>query len=918
MVEHQPPAIPPRHTRPGAEDPSHLVSSATDAPAEVSISAPSIVTLESSPRVGNVTAMRNRFALQVPPRPPHRHNGTSIPAGSSVTSSTAATPVPPTAPPLPSRRLTDEGIAEVHSQAPPLPARHGGPLLSTQSLNTNNGNTILEPTSPIGERKSLANGRLPPPPTRTIGLGDKLPPVRRPPSPSSDEESGSEEDPRMRANESLPDSSHSSRQPPALSSFRYSESRIHVPAYSGNIAVAGRTGDIPLWTLDTKEAGMRDAKVTCLEFRHARDEEDRGQYMWVGTKEGHLFEIDIRTGGLTASKLGVHAHQVTHMFRHGRAMITIDDTGKMLVFHPDANASAGVGAGPADDVSLVYTAPRVYRIGEKMETEVSSAGTASVPVVRIYDVFAPGSIGRAVMPAQHVGAVTSGTILPSDPDRAGTISVWDIFTSDGTPVLSTSDVLCLEGVNDRLWAGGRKGMISAYDVSARPWVVTNCWDAHAGLPVLRIFVDPYAIERLERLSVVSVGRDEQMRFWDGLLGADWVAQELLKREHAFSTFRDINVLIVSWNVDAAKPDALTTDTENINFLQNVLMSVDSPDIISFGFQEMIDLESRKMAAKTVLLGGKKKGEDGKISEKVTSSYKRWHDRLVQAVKLAMPIDSPYTVVHTESLVGLFMCVFVKNTERVLLKDGAITTIKRGMGGMYGNKGGIVARFVIDDSSICFINCHLAAGQHHVRQRNADVAAFVEERNVFPSSDVVEESVAYVGGGDGSMVLDHEIVFLNGDMNYRIDQRRDAVITAIQSGDLESLQAHDQLLKEMHFNRAFRLRAFAEGPLTFAPTYKYDRRSDAFDTSEKRRVPAWCDRVLWRSRDPGRVMQLHYTRYEANVSDHRPVSAGFRVRVKRVNGAARERERREVEGWWEGLRVGLLASAREFYVGQALL
>jgi hypothetical protein len=67
--------------------------------------------------------------------------------------------------------------------------------------------------------------------------------------------------------------------------------------------------------------------------------------------------------------------------------------------------------------------------------------------------------------------------------------------------------------------------------------------------------------------------------------------------------------------------------------------------------------------------------------------------------------------------------------------------------------------VIDDSSICFINCHLAAGQHHVRQRNADVAAMLEEKSVFPPSDAVEESLAYVGGGDGSMVLDHEIVFV---------------------------------------------------------------------------------------------------------------------------------------------------------------
>jgi hypothetical protein len=36
--------------------------------------------------------------------------------------------------------------------------------------------------------------------------------------------------------------------------------------------------------------------------------------------------------------------------------------------------------------------------------------------------------------------------------------------------------------------------------------------------------------------------------------------------------------------------------DNVNFLENVLHSVDSPDIIVFGFQELIDLENRSLTA----------------------------------------------------------------------------------------------------------------------------------------------------------------------------------------------------------------------------------------------------------------------------------------------------------------------------------
>lgn len=139
-----------------------------------------------------------------------------------------------------------------------------------------------------------------------------------------------------------------------------------------------------------------------------------------------------------------------------------------------------------------------------------------------------------------------------------------------------------------------------------------------------------------------------------------------------------------------------------------------------------------------------------------------------------------------------------------------------------------------------------------------------------------------------MIVDHEICVINGDLNYRIDtMSRDTVVKAVQQNNMSKLRDRDQLLVSRRKNPAFRLRAFEELPLNFAPTYKYDVGTDRYDTSEKRRSPAWCDRVLYRAN--GKIEQLDYGRHEIKVSDHRPVSGRFRLHVKNVD----ERKRAQV-------------------------
>ncbi|KZO93804.1 DNase I-like protein [Calocera viscosa TUFC12733] len=770
--------------------------------------------------------------------------------------------------------------------------------------------------------------------------------------------------------EDLPEATHSNRRPPHMFVDQRSfPATSHLNQYP-IVAVAGSFVVVAAWTVrvyDVEKSGqeamlalnvslddtglewrVKEPRVTAMEFRPGAIREEEGRYLWLGTKDGHLWELDLWTGIITETRAQAHSSAVIHIFRHQRSMVTIEESGKMLVF--DSDGANGVNA---PQLNLM---PRFIRIGEKQAfakvlgkqgqvwTSEGSGPGGTVggakslsntptkgPAIRVYDIRSRENGGggyRTLVCPEPLGAVTAGCILPSQPDviylghEGGYLSVWSRTDEDPKFIKSVkigpSDILALEGVMNSLWIGNRQGVIAAYDVSPWPWRVANMWKAHGDSPVTRLLVDVIGIERNQRLTVLSMGKDEKVRLWDGLLMYHWINDELLKREEQFATFRPINVLLCTWNVDAAKPEMLTGTAENATFFENVLHSVDAPDIIVFSFQELIDLENRKLTAKTVLLGSSKR-TDGGLTDKVSRHYRLWYDKLVSAVRIAMPPDQPYVPILTENLVGLFTCVFVRASEKPDFKDVHITTVKRGMGGIYGNKGAIVARFAVDDSSLCFINCHLAAGQRHVRERNSDVAAVMEDKTLLPESEIEDDdNLAYGGGGDGTMALDHEICFLNGDLNYRIDQRRDAVIANIQKDNYIDLLPYDQLQKELSTNPAFRLRGFSEAPITFKPTYKYDKRSDDYDSSGKQRTPAWCDRILFRCRDPKRIQPLAYKRLEPNISDHRPVVGVFRVTVKSLTHELRHQVKQQLLEEWKVQESENLGRALAAYQQQGLL
>ncbi|KAH8097379.1 hypothetical protein JL720_269 [Aureococcus anophagefferens] len=110
-------------------------------------------------------------------------------------------------------------------------------------------------------------------------------------------------------------------------------------------------------------------------------------------------------------------------------------------------------------------------------------------------------------------------------------------------------------------------------------------------------------------------------------------------------------------------------------------------------------------------------------------------------------------------------------------------------------------------------------------------------------------------------------------NTRVARRRPPA--AADASALDELRALDELPAQIRDGKAFV--GYAESPLAFAPTYKVDVGAAHYDTSPKRRVPAWTDRVLF---SPDGLAPYEYDAVPAAAhSDHRPVFAKFAIMIE---------------------------------------
>jgi len=262
------------------------------------------------------------------------------------------------------------------------------------------------------------------------------------------------------------------------------------------------------------------------------------------------------------------------------------------------------------------------------------------------------------------------------------------------------------------------------------------------------------------------------------------------------------------------------------------------------------------------------------------------------------LGKEYVPLALHLLGGIQFGLFAKRSFMKDVEDVSVVDVTCGIGNVFHNKGAIAAFVKVKAKNatgknqdvkrsrslrMVFITAHLAAHVKNVEARDSDFWRISSELEAQAPEGFIPRRKTEIDSTSSSrsFLFDSaDRVFFCGDLNYRVDLPRELTEYTILHGGhykLKDLIRHDQLIHSMAEGRAFP--GFAEGKITFLPTFKFDKGSSSYDTSHKQRIPAWTDRILFQPSDGIRVLDYQSVPEVVQHSDHRPVYGSYRISME---------------------------------------
>lgn len=367
--------------------------------------------------------------------------------------------------------------------------------------------------------------------------------------------------------------------------------------------------------------GEKEIKVTALAFKPGATASEEGTRMWLGTNHGELQEVDIASESIVYAKSGAHGRrEIAKIYRHQNSMWTLDDGGMLCVWLGDDSGLPNLQGSP-----LSHRLPRGHTFSLITQDTLWFATGKDIRVFR--PLATEGSafaLLQSPLGQPGIGSVSAGGVIAGQTDRVyfghadGKVSIYSTkdFSCLGVVSVSVYKISCLAGAGFYLWAGYNTGMIYAYDTRTHPWTTKKEWLAHHNSPVINIVVDHSSLWKTSVLRVTSIGSDNAVRFWDGTLENDWLGtkyrnipgrsvrltflsdDDMQSHDVEYCSFREITAMVVSWNAGAATPTHLRYEDKDPPFFQDLFQTTAPPDLLVFGFQELVDLEDKKLTAST--------------------------------------------------------------------------------------------------------------------------------------------------------------------------------------------------------------------------------------------------------------------------------------------------------------------------------